>query len=343
MIARDEAKVLPAMADACRGLIDSYCIVVDPRTTDDPVDVARKVFDYVPGAVHISHLTAEEFTFASARNEMLALARESDYHLMLLDADSPPSGTLPDELTEPAYICDTNDVNDKTSWTSPLLLRSDVDAHYRMPAHEYIEMGDTPVVHLKDIHVVRSSVGAGKARMEWTVDVLRREVDGGGTDAPRACLYLANTLHALGRVDEAVSAYMMRMTLEGHPEEKFFAAYRVGCLLQENDAMRAVRAYLDAYGLRPTRAEPLYRIAVIANMLGNHQMALALATQGASIPPTDDTQFVERWIEKWGLYHQWAVAVRALGDKDAAVNVARQLLARNDVNDDIRHELEQWL
>lgn len=344
---RNEEDKLAALAEGCKGKIDSYCFVVDPRTNDRTVSVARKVFDFVPGQIHFSNLTEETFDFAAARNENLELARKdgvADY-FMFLDADSPPEGDMPNELGDPYYIVETWDLTSGARWTVPFLLRSDIEAYWRCPAHEYLCVPDgTPATWWGDLHIVRTGEGTNPIRKAWTCDVLRREVESGGPDAARACFYLANVLHGSGRSAEALKAYAQRAQMdEGDPQEQFFAAYRCGELLQDTDIKGAVNAYLQAHSLRTSRVEPLFRIALISNILGDHKMAMMFADIGATLPPTPDTGFVERWIEQWGIYHQWAYAAYKLGDTEAAANVAKQLLDCPTLPDNIRAECESWL
>lgn len=345
-ILRDEEAKLPALAEAVRDKIDSYCFVVDSRTKDRTASLARKLFHEVPGEIHFSKLNDETFDFAKARNENLDLARKdgvADY-FMFLDADSPPVGDIPEELTDPYYIVETVDTVANARWTVPFLIRSDVPCEWRMPAHEYLNVPeDITATFWADAYILRTSEGTNPIRKAWSIDVLRREVEAGGSDAPRACFYLANVLHGSGRIKDAIAAYQQRVgMLDGNPEERFFAAYRAGELLQDSDIKGAVQAYLVAYSLRPTRVEPFFRIALLSNILGDHKMAMMFADIGGGLEPTQDAGFVERWIEEWGIYHQWAYAADKLGDKKAAANVAKQLLDCPTLPDYIRNECESW-
>jgi tetratricopeptide (TPR) repeat protein len=339
-IARNEEHKLPALAEAVLPLIDSWCIVVDNRTTDDTVRVANELFGHLPGACHISKLTEENFNFGAARNECMNLAREEGVYLLLLDVDSPCIGKLPEELDAPAYICDVRDEH-AWAWKMPLLVRSDAAGPWHMPAHEFIELtcDHSEIVYLTDVYIKRSGAGADKKRLQWTADTLEKFAQEDGPFQSRARYFLANTLYSLDRTDDALEAYIARACMDGEPEETFFSLYQAGLILISQNSMKACRAFMDAWSLRPHRWEPLFRLAGIANQLGNHELALMFANQGLLLTPTTDQQFVERWIEQWGMEMQWAIAGHHLGIPEAK-EVFGSLLERDDLTDVYRRVAE---
>ena len=57
---------------------------------------------------------------------------------------------------------------------------------------------------------------------------------------------------------------------------------------------RAAGAYLEAWNLKPNRAEPLYRIAKMYREQGKSNLAMMFALQGKKIPfPEEERLFVE--------------------------------------------------
>jgi tetratricopeptide (TPR) repeat protein len=324
MITRNEAATLPALAKAVDGLIDSWIIVDNGPSTDGTPRVARDVFGHLPGTVHQSALP--QFDFAAARNELLDLASEPGVYLMLLDPDSPPVGRFnPSELTEPVYTCVVRDRYD-CEWHMPFLVNSDLGARYVGRAHEYLDTGETPLTLLPGIHIHRKGAGATRARHEWYLEVLADD------PTPRAAFYIANTLRDLGRTQEAVEAYVRRAGMTGNAQETFWSIYQVGCLLEPTDPATARRVYLDAFGYRPSRAEPLHHLARLANNTGEHHTALAYAEKALTLPPSSDELFVERWIERWGTRFQWAVAHWWAGDRDQAYETFDRLIAEGQMN-----------
>lgn len=346
MIARNEAENLPAMARAVRHLIDSWIIVIDPRTTDNTEAVAHDVFAGIQGRTFTSKLTEATFNFGAARDEAQALASESGVHLMWLDPDTPPVGHLPADISAPVYFCEVRDEFGWT-WQWPLLVRSDCAGPWHLPAHEVLEIR-APIgtwQKLDTIYLQRSGSGTNTARIEWSIDALRKAADEGNSDSPRAMFYLGQMLTAVDRNKEALEAYIKRVGMGGaDAEEQFFSFIRIGELLVQPDMLdlpKASRALLDAYALRPHRSESLFYLAHIANTLRNHEMALAFANQGLMLPPSRDLQFTMRWIEQWGMKMQWAVAAHELGNGNSPA-VISELLERADVPDNWRVVLERY-
>lgn len=349
-IARNEAEALPELAEHVRSLIDSWVICLDPRTTDDTERVAYEVFEGIPGRVVMSKLDDDTFNFAAARNELMDLAKPRNKgewyrtYLLMVDCDSPCVGTLPAELTAPCYVCDLRDQNG-WAWKMPFLVRADTVGEWHMPAHEYVDINckSEEIEYLTDIYVKRQGAGTNEARLRWTIDVLTKELESGGADAARACFFLANTYHSLGDNEKATELYLRRVGMEGMAEETFFSMYRAGRLLQPTNVMKAARAYMDAWSLRPHRAEPLFYLAEISNVLGDHHMALMFANQALTLAPAADAQFVERWIEEWGIRFQWCVAAYNIGVPES-VDVMKDLLASHaNIPDDYREALRMLI
>jgi tetratricopeptide (TPR) repeat protein len=328
IITRNEAKTLPALAGSVKGLVDSWCIVDNGPSTDGTEQVARRAFADLPGEFHHSGLA--EFDFSSARNEMLELARAQgipgDY-LLLLDPDSPPVGSFDcSDLVEPVYSAAVFDPH-RCEWAMPVLLRADVSAAYVGKAHEYLGWEGTATL-LADLRIERKGAGCDRARAKWIIDVLSEDADVNS----RSAFYLANTLRDEGRSREAIEWYVKRAAMGGGDQETFWAIYQAGQLLErEGDSATAARVYLDAYGYRPARAEPLHALAILLNGAGEHRAANAFAEKGLTLAPTTDDLFVERWIEQWGLAFEHAAARWWLGEKAAAYATWERLVASGEM------------
>ena len=340
-IARNEAENLPKLAEAVKGQIDSWLIVIDSRTDDDTESVACDVFAGVPGRVVTSALTAETFRFDAARNEALDLAREDGVHLLLLDVDSPIIGELPDDLTAPVYWCKT--IQGGSDWTMPFLIRSDVNASYVFPAHEVLIIHDDyePVV-LDDVYISRTGAGTNPERIAWTIKVLQEEWE--QSKDPRAAFYLGNMfrdkyLHDRNNEDRdtAVNWYIERANAgNGWEEEAFLSILRTAELYAFDDPHKGMKCYLEAASRRPQRPEPWFELCRLCNQHGEHLSALAFAEKGLGLPQTTDWLMVARWIASWGLYFEGAVAAWHLGDKVGAYTAFERCLARDDLTPEYR-------
>lgn len=331
MIVRNEAETLPRLAESLEGSIDSWLIVDNGPSTDDTERVAKECFGHLPGQFRQSELPV--FDFAAARNEAIALAEEPGVYLLMMDADSPLHGKIDGStLTEDVYLLSVTE--GACEWRIPILWKSDIGARYVGKAHEYLRVpDDAGYEHYKGAVILRYGHGANRERMLWYIDVLSEDAD-----EPRNAFYLANTYRDLYYEtrepqwrDKAIDAYVHRAEVEQHSEETFMAIYRLGELYEDTDPQKALLVYLEAAGFRPTRAEPWFKLAKCCNALGEYRSALAFAQKGMGLPPTDDWIFVERWIEKWGLRFEAAVAMSNLGRKQEALAEFRELEKRTDL------------
>ena len=71
----------------------------------------------------------------------------------------------------------------------------------------------------------------------------------------------------------------------------------------------------------------------------NHEMALVFANKGLQMSDTQDIAYVERWVERWGLEFEWAVAAwnRQIPE---SIDVMDRLLKRDDLHPLTRTWLE---
>ncbi len=115
--------------------------------------------------------------------------------------------------------------------------------------------------------------------------------------------YLGQTYDCLGDWENAYTFYKKRSEIRGWDEEDFITRLHLGNVAEQLASKEdtsicplAIRHYLEAYALRPHRAEPLVKIA--RYYLSRNQMHLAFlfATRAVKIPyPVNDLSFVEKY------------------------------------------------
>jgi len=89
----------------------------------------------------------------------------------------------------------------------------------------------------------------------------------------------------------------------GWQEELFWSMYQIG-ILNEELAMplKAVTdSYFKAFLYRPTRSEPLYRLANYYRRQKQPLLGYMISLLSLSMKPSTDMLFVEKWIEDYGL------------------------------------------
>lgn len=304
MLARDEEAYMELVAEACRGLYDSWLILVDDRTTDGTIEAAEQ---HLEGPGQALLFTFEDFS--QARNALLDAARlitpASDY-LLIADPDSPPTGVLPG-LIHDWYSCTWR--MGQTVWQMPCLIRAGLPCRYEGPAHELlIDLGPDGALAdelFVDVHPKPFSV----ERAELYLDLLlpTAPVD------PRSAFYLAQTYRDLGRRGEAIEAYLRCAQMPQPGEQAYLCILRAGELVSALDVDLARVLFERSHRMRPGRVESLYWLAWLANACNDPRAAAGYCAQAVQMPPSTDTLFVNRWAEHEGILEQLGRSLELLG------------------------------
>jgi tetratricopeptide (TPR) repeat protein len=183
--------------------------------------------------------------------------------------------------------------------------------------------------------ILYRSIGGGARSKDpdWClgdVELLAAEVRRDPSNA-RNVFYLGRTYEGAGDPVRALAQYERRALMGGAPEELYCAVFNAARVREELCFPRArVEAgYLEAWMLRPWRAEPLHRLAVVAREAGDLSRARALAGAAQAIPfPRDEVLTVNREVYLWRALDELAAACTKLGNLDAAIDACKQMLAR---------------
>src|SRR2546425_12536889 len=108
--------------------------------------------------------------------------------------------------------------------------------------------------------------------------------------------YLAQSYRDAGLMAQALQWYTKRAAAGGWEEEVFYALYQVA-QLQALSALPwpvVLNSYLTAYQYRPTRIEPIFRIAKYYREQQQYHLGYFFAQSVLEVPYPEDILFVER-------------------------------------------------
>jgi tetratricopeptide (TPR) repeat protein len=340
MIVKNEAPVIRRCLDSVWPFI-THWVVCDTGSTDGTQGIVREHLRELPGEV----LECPWVDFATNRNQAHEAARKTgaDYVLMI-DADEslvPSQGfSLPRlDCDSHALLCRLDDVD--AQWVRRSLMKASVPWRWEGAIHEYTiceTAGPTGVID--GLTVQSRSDGArsrlGPKKFLHDIGVLERETRREPTN-PRHWFYLAQThwgaaLAGLdGHIEKAIRCYEKRLALGGFDEELYHSKFTIAALREmRGDHWHDVaRAYLDAFSVRPTRAEPLWALAVLHSDRGEHAIAEVYARKAARMPRPSDALLVNDAIYRWQAVDELAAALGALGRNDEAVKLLSDLLEKN--------------
>ena len=273
-------------------------------------------------------------SIARARNEALAIAERRTDYVMLLDPDDYYEGELPKELTADLYEVFVMDSG--LRYPRVQLFKSGKGFRYAGIAHEHLVCaGSIARIDQDKFKYIRGYGGtqdrnhptvkfAIHARWfeKWLVD---------HPDDPRSQFYLAQSYRDSRQFDKAIIAYERRIEMTtGQDEERAFSACQIARILRET-GKDPTQAYLRAYEMRPTRAEPLCELA---NWLRDEKqkrfaLAVIVARMAASLQlPPHDYLFIEPSVYEYRALEELAIALYWSGDKVGAKTCYEQLLTR---------------
>jgi hypothetical protein len=114
----------------------------------------------------------------------------------------------------------------------------------------------------------------------------------------------------------------------GWDEEVFYSLYSVAKLKDDlkKSYQEVVDSYTKAYLARPTRAEPLYHLAVYFRNNNNFLMGYLTAKRARELEQPSDLLFVESWIYNWGLLMEQSVCAYWIGSYQECFKLSQQIL-----------------
>ncbi|HTM06448.1 MAG TPA: tetratricopeptide repeat protein [Patescibacteria group bacterium] len=317
MVKDEEAVMASTLEPLVQAGIESF-FILDTGSTDKTIEKTKYFFSEFPHCTCV--IESEPFVdFATSRNKALDLAEKSfpEAHFMLmLDAEwHLVNGNLLldfcvkaiDEI-EPVYLIRI--ISGIDFYTSRLI-RCKTGARFEGVVHECIaaQAKVLPEVYF-ELHTTQ--YGAEKSRRRWQRDkqLLLRAFKDNPYDS-RSLFYLAQTCQCLGQTEEALQWYEARLSLPGWDEENFITLYRIAQLYEElarastDKAIlaKAIYYYMEAYHYRPTRAEPLVRLALLYRAQDYFYPAFLFAQKAVSLPyPHNDSLFIEKELYDYDRY-----------------------------------------
>ena len=335
MIVKNEHHVLRRCLASVRPLIDTW-VIVDTGSTDGTQALIREIFADLPGDLY----ERPWVNFGHNRTESLQLARDKADYLLIIDADEElqidPGFRLP-RLTMEAYafLMHTASID----YHRIHLIKTGLPWRYEGVMHEYVTCDRTHTQELMPgVKTIVHPEGA-RARDPLTYRkdaLLLEEAMLKDPENARNMFYLAQSYRDAREPELAVERYRRRLAMPGWVEETWYTAYQIAAILEgKGEPWSAVEvAYLEAYAMRPTRAEPLYRVGMHYQAARQHAVALLFFAAAVQIPSPDDLLFVEREVYRFFLPLEYAVACYWTGRHTEAIAVTDRLLADTSLSEE---------
>ena len=328
MIVRDEAAVIERCLASVRPYVD-YWVIVDTGSADDTPQRITAAMVGIPGELH--HRPWRNF--GHNRTEALNLAKPHGDFLLFIDADetlgTDGSGSF-SQLSGPAYSLEAR--FNKLSYDRVSLVSTALSWRWEGVLHEYLECDQAvtqPRVPGFWINVTPDGArSADPKKYEKDAHVLL-EAFRAEPNNSRYAFYLAQSYRDCGQLENALAYYKVRASMGGWDEEVWYAQFECARMaeLLGRPHEEIIAGYLQAYQLRPQRAESLARLANYCRGRSEWHNAYLFGRTAAEIPVPTDRLFVDLSIYHWFAKDELALAAFYTGRYAEAESVWQVLLA----------------
>ena len=176
----------------------------------------------------------------------------------------------------------------------------------------------------------------------YGLDLLMAKVERNPEDA-RSVNILAQTYFDSGDFVNARKWYSRQIEMGGFTdEETYIAKWQIAQSMAQLDTPwpHVQDALLKAWEFRPTRAEPLYRIALHYRVAGRYRLGYLFAERAAQIPfPEQDMMLFDPAILAWRATDEQAICASWIGKHAEAFTLCRRLVGRPDIPDHDRQRI----
>ncbi len=328
MIVKNEAAVLRRCLGSVRPFIDSW-VIVDTGSTDGTQQIVRECLVDLPGELY----ERAWVNFAHNRNQALDLARGHGDYLLLIDADEvlePIPGFSLTPLLADSYQLQVS--NESCYYARTQLVRNGLPWRYQGVLHEFITCETAARGEFLSGLVCKVFHDGARARSPETYRRDALLLESALLEEPgnaRYVFYLAQSHRDAGDNELALRYYRRRVQMGGWKEEVWYSLFQIACIRErmESPWAETMESYLEAWQHTPTRAEPLFRIAMHFQTRQKYELAHLFLEPATRLPAPDvGCLFVEQHLYDYQSLLEYAVACYYLGLHTEAIAANNRLL-----------------
>lgn len=363
MIVKNEKDIVLECLNSVYKYIDRYDIT-DTGSTDGTQDIIRNFFDEkgIPGEVYDSDWKGfgDHGGKTGSRTESLRNCDGKAQYAWVIDADDfieVKNGNFawPEVMDADSYVLRIQR-GDFVWWRNQVFKTGeDINWRYTGILHEYADCDKrenrTTVKVEGDYYIEARTMGFERNQTQDHIQKYSRDAEillEALKDEPenhRYMFYLAQSYFDSQQWDKAFEAYKVRVLAGGWEEEQWYSAYRMAIVksIQKADWSETSQLYLQAYALRPSRAEPLWQLARIHRQERNEpRIAYLYAKTASEIKyPEGDILFISGDVYAWQALDEFAASAFYNHDFVRGYHACESLLQNKNVPDTERERIQQ--
>tara|TARA_R110002012_G_scaffold50835_2_gene131493 strand:+ start:12094 stop:13278 length:1185 start_codon:yes stop_codon:yes gene_type:complete len=341
--------------------VDRYDIT-DTGSTDGTPELIKKTMDElgVPGEVYLSDWKGfgDHAGKMGSRTEAFRNAEKSgaDY-AWVIDADDYIEGEFeyPKEMTADGYtlLIKRGDF----SWWRNQIFKLELSWRYVGVLHEYAAVTNpsadgSPCVFTKlpgDYHISARTEGNRNVgitpieKYSRDAETLKKALEDEPENA-RYQFYLGQSYFDSQQWERSREAYRKRVEMGGWNEEVYYSQFRVALItaVMKSPTEEIIKEYMEAYNIRPVRAEPLVEISRLYRSIEKPAAAYVFAKTAVETPyPSEDILFISEDVYIFGALDELSATAFYAGRALEGYNATKKLLNENLVPADHRERVQQ--
>lgn len=331
MIVKNESTAIERCLHSVKNDID-YWVIVDTGSTDGTQDIIRKTLEKIPGELH----ERSWVNFGYNRNEALQLAKGKGDYILFIDADEvlEKKGEALNQRNLNADLYFASVIINQTLGIKiqrALLIKDALPWKWTRVIHEQLACEAPVTTSFLEVTLNATFQDGNRTKdpNKWIKDaIILEKVLVLAPEDPEYRFYLAQSYWNAKEYSLALENYQKRSQLGGWEEQVFWSLYMIGMIqeIQKAPFTTVLASYEKAYLYRPSRAEPLYRMACLASNQGGNLLSYLLARQAAELPKPLDISYIEHWIYEYGISTIFAHATYQIGNRQEAYQLWKNLV-----------------
>ncbi len=351
IMVKDEEPVICATLDPYVKAGIKNFLVFDTGSTDKTIQVTQEYF----AKNNLKSVIKQEpfIDFSVSRNRALQLANEAfpqaGFFLM------PDAEWYMNNVDELLKFCQDhqNDTGDmygirlitpcKSFFMMHRLIKAQSKAYFDYPVHEYTIgnlQADLPKTVSFEYRPTSRGIEKSGKRLARDLELLLKKYNETPNET-RAAFFIGQTYTELNQLEDALTWYKKRVEMNGWDEEVYVAQYRVGNSYEAlGNWEKALSAYHKAFSLRPSRIEPLIRIASHYWKTNELNLCYLYAKRALEIPlPAKDIYYVEKDMYDFARYNLVSISAWYAGDYEGGKTATEEALRHDSAASHLYYNL----